>query len=292
MPETATPFRKRVLERPEDLVQLGLQPGKWDVLVALAGNPNTGKSTVFNALTGLRQHTGNWPGKTVARAEGVFAHEGKRVKVVDLPGTYSLQAGSTDEEVARDFILFGRPDVTLVVVDATRLERNLNLVLQILEITDRVVVCLNLTDEARRHGMEVDHEALAHRLGVPVVPTVAREKEGLQELLRTIRLMAEGETTTRPYRISRMPQDVERAIESLKPAIEDAFPDIPNARWVSLRLLNADESVMDAVRTGEIGSGGGGAEAGERILQLATSLRWTLAPEFHDRLMETLYSAA
>ena len=292
MPETATPFRKRILERPEDLVQLGLQPGKWDVLVALAGNPNTGKSTVFNALTGLRQHTGNWPGKTVARAEGVFAHEGKRVKVVDLPGTYSLQAGSTDEEVARDFILFGRPDVTLVVVDATRLERNLNLVLQILEITDRVVVCLNLTDEARRHGMEVDHEALAHRLGVPVVPTVAREKEGLQELLRTIRLMAEGETPTRPYRISQMPQDVERAIESLRPAIEEAFPGIPNARWVSLRLLNADESVIHAVRTGEIGAGGGGVEAGERILQLATSLRWTLAPEFHDRLMEALYAAA
>ncbi len=96
-----------------DLIPLGLQPERWDLLVALAGNPNTGKSTVFNALTGLRQHTGNWPGKTVARAEGVFAHEGQRVKVVDLPGTYSLQAGSTDEEVARDFILFGRPDVTM-----------------------------------------------------------------------------------------------------------------------------------------------------------------------------------
>jgi ferrous iron transport protein B len=107
--------------------------------VALAGNPNTGKSTVFNALTGLRQHTGNWPGKTVVRAEGAFSHGDNKVKIVDLPGTYSLQAGSADEEVARDFILFGRPDVTVVVVDATRLERNLNLVIQILEITDRVV---------------------------------------------------------------------------------------------------------------------------------------------------------
>jgi len=157
--------------RGRQLVRLGLDPKRgWDLLVALAGNPNTGKSTVFNALTGLRQHTGNWPGKTVTRAEGVFAHEGRRIKVVDLPGTYSLQAGSADEEVARDFVLFGRPDVTVVVVDATRVERNLNLVLQVLEITDRVVVCLNLMDEAKRRGIAVDPEKLAAELGVPVIP--------------------------------------------------------------------------------------------------------------------------
>ena len=117
--------------RKENLVRLGLNPNKWDILIALAGNPNVGKSTVFNALTGLRQHTGNWPGKTIVRAEGAFAHRNKRIKLVDLPGTYSLQAGSVDEEVAREFILFGRPDVTVVVVDATRLERNLNLTLQL-----------------------------------------------------------------------------------------------------------------------------------------------------------------
>ena len=142
--------------RSSNLEQLGIAPGDWDYIVALAGNPNTGKSTVFNALTGLRQHTGNWPGKTVARAEGGFQHAGRKARIVDLPGTYSLQAGSTDEEVARDFLLFGEPDVTVVVVDATRLERNLNLVLQVLEITDRVVICLNLMDEARRHGIAVD----------------------------------------------------------------------------------------------------------------------------------------
>ena len=107
---------------------------------------------MFNALTGLRQHTGNWPGKTVSRAEGGFEYDGKRYKLVDLPGTYSLLSTSLDEEIARDFILFGQPDVTVVVADATRLERNLNLVLQVLEITDRAVVCLNLMDEARRHG--------------------------------------------------------------------------------------------------------------------------------------------
>jgi ferrous iron transport protein B len=288
LPSTATPFRRRSAHRAEDLVPLGLQPDRWDILVALAGNPNTGKSTVFNSLTGLRQHTGNWPGKTVVLAEGVFAHEGERVKVVDLPGTYSLQAGSADEEVARDFILFGRPDVTVVVVDATRLERNLNLVLQILEITDRVVICLNLMDEAQRHGVAVDAVALEARLGVPVVPTVARVKEGIPELLTAIHRMAKGEVKVHPYRLERLPEDVENGVAKLTPAIRKAIPGIPNARWVSLRLLNADESVENALRSGEMGGG----DAVEEILELATSLRWALSPEFHDRLMETLYGAA
>jgi len=328
VPSTATPFRRKSVHRDPELVPLGLPPDRWDILVALAGNPNTGKSTVFNALTGLRQHTGNWPGKTVARAEGVFGFEGQRVKVVDLPGTYSLQAGSTDEEVARDFILFGRPDVTVVVVDATRLERNLNLVLQILEITDRVVVCLNLTDEARRHGIVVDAEALSKRLGVPVVPTVAREKEGIHHLLRTIRSVKEGEVKTSPFRLHQLPPDLEAAVARLVPAIQEVFPGIPNARWVALRLLNADESVEEAVRQGEVGGiegrdgagpvgsgsdaaaseprdpeeraparrdfeGDAGAKwAPEEILDLASSLRWTLTPEFHDRLSESLYAAA
>ena len=134
--------RSAATYRKESLLRLGLNPNKWDILIALAGNPNVGKSTVFNALTGLRQHTGNWPGKTIVRAEGAFAHRNKRINLVDLPGTYSLQAGSVDEEVAREFVLFGRPDVTVVVVDATRLERNLNLALQILDITNRVIVYL------------------------------------------------------------------------------------------------------------------------------------------------------
>ncbi len=294
MPATATPLRKRSPHRAEEpLIPLGLKSDRWDLLVALAGNPNTGKSTVFNALTGLRQHTGNWPGKTVTRAEGVFAHRGRRIKVVDLPGTYSLQAGSTDEEVARDFILFGRPDVTVVVVDATRLERNLNLVLQILEITDRVVVCLNLVDEAERHGIQVDHEKLAERLGVPVVPAVARSRQGIPDLLNTMAGVAAGEVTTRPYRLEALPPELEEATGQLRGAIEEAFPGIPNARWVALRLLNADESVAGAVRSGEIGDVGGQAQhEGEAILELASSLRWSLIPDFHDRLMEGLFAAA
>jgi len=142
----------------------------WDFVVALAGNPNTGKSTVFNALTGLHQHTGNWPGKTISRAEGGFAYADKRYKIVDLPGTYSLRSTSTDEQVAREFILFGRPDVTVVVCDATSLERNLNLLIQVRQITGRVVVALNLMDEARSQQIEIDVRNLARELGVPVCP--------------------------------------------------------------------------------------------------------------------------
>jgi ferrous iron transport protein B len=242
-----------VAHREQSLVRLGLSPDRWDHLVALAGNPNVGKSTVFNALTGLRQHTGNWPGKTVVRAEGVFAHNNKRVKVVDLPGTYSLQAGSTDEEVARDFIVFGRPDVTVVVVDATHLERNLNLVLQVLEITDKVVVCLNLMDEAERRGVAVDPEKLEAKLGVPVVPTVARSQEGIGALLDAVEAVATGARPTTPYRLERHAPEVEEAVAELVPAIERAFPGVANARWVALRLLNADGAVEEAVRTGELG---------------------------------------
>jgi ferrous iron transport protein B len=234
----------------------------WNFVVALAGNPNTGKSTVFNALTGLRQHTGNWPGKTVTRAEGGFDFRGHRYKLVDLPGTYSLLAASPDEEAARDFILFGRPDVTLVVVDATRVERNLNLVLQVLEITDRVVVCLNLMDEARRHGLEVDDRALARELGVPVIPASARYRQGLDHLLEAISEVATGQFVCKPRRIQNEPPELKRAVSELTSRIETAFPGLPNARWVALRLLDGDEHIIQALRKGELGelSGAGSTE--------------------------------
>jgi ferrous iron transport protein B len=225
----------------------------WDYVVALAGNPNTGKSTVFNALTGLRQHTGNWPGKTVARAEGGFEFGGQRYKLVDLPGTYSLLSMSPDEEIARDFLLFARPDVAVVVVDATRLERNLNLALQVLEITDRAVVCLNLIDEARRHGLQVDHRRLARDLGVPVVPTAARYGQGLPELLAAIAEVAAGHADGKP-RTRPLPADLEPAVAQLAGQVQAAFPGLPNPRWVALRLLDGDERIAQAVARGELGS--------------------------------------
>jgi len=235
------------------LKKLGVDTTEFDFVVALAGNPNTGKSTVFNGLTGLRQHVGNWPGKTVARAEGGFSYDNRKYKLVDLPGTYSLLSTSVDEEIARDFLLFGQPDVTVVVVDATRLERNLNLALQILEITDRVVVALNLMDEAKRHGLKIDERQLTRELGVPVVPMTARQGEGIAELLSMIQQVATGAYLTRPRRIEQHDPQLKKAVEAMEAAVLAEFPTVPNARWVALRLIEGDESIIQAVQNRTLG---------------------------------------
>jgi Fe2+ transport system protein B len=236
-----------------NLTKLGLDLENVDYVITMAGNPNTGKSTVFNNLTGLHQHTGNWPGKTVSRAEGGYSYNDKRYKVVDLPGTYSLLSTSTDEEVARDFILFGQPDVTVIVVDATRIERNLNLVLQILELTDRAVMCLNLMDEAKRNKLEIDVRALSKELGIPVIPASARSKDGMDELLKAIEEVASGNYVCKPHKISNSSKKLNHVIESLSKQLLEAFPGLPNVKWVAMRLLEGDNSIIEAVRTGELG---------------------------------------
>ena len=243
--ETCAHFNK------DGLKKLGIHTDDFDFIVALAGNPNTGKSTVFNALTGLKQHTGNWPGKTVTRAEGGFEYNTEKYKLVDLPGTYSLMSTSEDEEAARDFILFGKPDVTVIVADANRLERNLNLVLQILEITDKAVLCLNLMDEAKRNKVDIDVRTLSRDLGIPVVPTSARFNQGIPELIQTISEIASGKIICKPHRIKNVPKNIEKAVKMLTDQIEKEFPNIPNSRWIAFRLLEGDKQIIEALRTGE-----------------------------------------
>ncbi len=293
------------------LEKMGLKVAGFDRVVALAGNPNTGKSTLFNALTGLRQHTGNWPGKTVARAEGGYTFAGVRYKLVDLPGAYSLLSASQDEEIARDFILFGRPDCTVVVVDATCLERHLNLVLQVLEISDRVVVCLNLMDEARRKGLRLNAARLGRDLGVPVVPTVASTGEGVAALIQAVAAMAAGRTPTRPRRLTGAGA-VQHAVAALVPQLNALAPGLPNSRWVALRLLDGDWRVRQALRRGELTalaaqpmsispSAGrrpaSAAEpqalpAAEALLQQADAARQQLGRQFHDQVVVGLYQEA
>jgi ferrous iron transport protein B len=235
-----------------ELEQMGIKLDNYDRVIALAGNPNTGKSTLFNSLTGLKQHTGNWPGKTVTRAEGGYQFNSIRYKIVDLPGTYSLLSTSQDEEVARDFILFGQPDCTIVVTDATSLERNLNLALQVMEITDKVVIAVNLMDEARRKGLEVDARSLARDLGVPAIPVTARTGEGIPALLSAVAEVIQGSIVTKPIRVGGTPE-FQKAVNELVPMIEQAAPGVPNARWLAIRLLDGDAKVQQALMSGELG---------------------------------------
>lgn len=213
-----------------------------DKIIALAGNPNVGKSTVFNHLTGLNQHTGNWPGKTVALAQGRCQYKDHSFTVVDLPGTYSLLAHSAEEEVARDFLCFNPCDAVVVVCDATCLERNLNLVLQTLEVTQQVVVCVNLLDEAKKKHIKIDLAKLEELLGVPVIGTDARKGVGLEELMEQIDAVSTRKRETKPLRISYL-KAIEEAVELLEPAVISLLGPAVCPRWLSLRLLEEDPSL-------------------------------------------------
>lgn len=249
--QSKTACQTCALYNADGLKKLGVHTDNFDFVIALAGNPNTGKSTVFNALTGLRQHTGNWPGKTVTRAEGAFEYNAQKFKLIDLPGTYSLLSTSEDEEVARNFLLFGEPTVTVIVVDASRLERNLNLVLQILEITENAILCLNLMDEAMKNQIEIDTRILSKDLGIPVVATSARFKEGIPELIKTISEVANQKIKCKPHKIKNIPPNIEKAVQELSASIEKEYPAISNSRWLAFRLLEGDNQIIEGLKTGE-----------------------------------------
>lgn len=217
-----------------------------DKIIALAGNPNVGKSTVFNALTGLNQHTGNWPGKTVANAQGYCKTERHSYVLVDIPGTYSLMAHSAEEEVARNFICFGSPDAVAVVCDATCLERNMNLVLQTLEISSNVIVCVNLMDEAKRKKINIDLKMLRERLGVPVIGVTARKKKSLKRLLDALDLACDRKAENAPYKV-KYSAEIERAIALVEPEASRLSCGKINSRWLALKLLDGDNSLINEI---------------------------------------------
>ncbi len=214
----------------------------------LLGNPNVGKSTVFNSLTGLHQHTGNWPGKTVSNAMGITNFLNKSFLLVDIPGTYSIMSNSQEEEIARDYICFGNPDCTVVVVDATCLERNLNLVYQILEITNRVVVCVNLLDEAKKKGIDINLEKLSSKLGVPVVGTIARKKKTLKCLMQSVYDVCSSNEEKKFFQI-KYEDIIEDAIQMVEKDVKNVLKNstFNNCRWITLKLLEGNRKIISSI---------------------------------------------
>lgn len=220
---------------------------KEEYRIALAGNPNVGKSTIFNNLTGMHQHTGNWTGKTVANATGECIYKEQKYTFIDLPGTYSIMSNSEEEEIARDYICFGNPDTTVVVVDATTLERNLNLVFQIMEITDNVILCVNLLDEAKKKKIKVDLKKLSNELGIPVVGTIARNKRTLDKLLETIKKACENKISIQPKRVIYQ-KNIEDTIAKLTKVLKEKYSLKETMyRWISLKIIDGEEKIIKSI---------------------------------------------
>ena len=239
-------------------------PARKTIRMALAGNANVGKSALFNQLTGLNQRVGNWPGKTVEKAEGTLYFKGRRIEVLDLPGTYSLSAYSQEELVAREYIAVEKPDVVVDVVDASALERNLYLTIQLIELEAPLVVCLNQVDFAAKRGIRIDHKVLSELLGAPVVPTVAITGKGITELLEVAVSVADGKLKPKmaPFKYR---EDVEKRIEELEKAIKNKIAkklDYP-ARWLAIKLLERDPQIEDLIAS---------SPKGQEILELAKKL--------------------
>ena len=216
--------------------------------IALVGNPNVGKSTIFNALTGMHQHTGNWPGKTVENASGICNYKNKNYRLIDLPGTYSLMSHSEEEEIARNYICFGKSDTLLIVVDATCLERNLNLVYQSLEITPNIILCVNLLDEAKRKGININLDLLSQRLGIPVVGTIAKSKKTLKSLMSQVENICTKKIHPSPIKLN-YGVAIEESIEILEPLIHKQLTNAHSylARWISIKLIEGDAKILTSI---------------------------------------------
>lgn len=252
---------------------------KEDYVVALAGNPNVGKSTVFNALTGLNQHTGNWPGKTVAKAEGYYEFKDSTIKIVDLPGTYSLLSNSEEEEIARDYICFNDPDIVVVVADATSLERNLNLFIQISEITEKAILCVNLTDEAEKNNIKIDLDLLSKELNANLVSSSARNGIGIEELKEAIF----KEITLKASKKNAINYDspIEKAIEEIEIILDETL-EVPKRkkRWIALRILEGNTSILKSLYNKY--------NIQEKYINMISKIKDELNKNYKDELVEDI----